>query len=112
MESINALSQNQLLRSKILRKAKYRCESCGGINHKEGYYNESGTFIETDQHMKIWAMNQGIKVIRISLQVIQVFIEPMSQKGIKYRVMCRKCGMRLKNDIREYRKRASKNPGK
>jgi hypothetical protein len=104
METIQRLDQTELTRMKILRKAKYQCEVCKGINHKEGYYNNSGIFIHCDEHMRDWAVRQGIKLIRISLQVLSVNYESdVINKKIQA-VLCRKHAMEIKNKIRERKK--------
>jgi hypothetical protein len=102
MEHISRLSPEILFRQKVLRKAKYRCSVCGGINHKEGYFNESDSFIECDSLMRSWALQQGLKLFRISLQVLKVPYYAPSFSKEKNVVLCRKHAMQFKNMIREY----------
>lgn len=111
MEITTKISISLLSRMKIMRKAKYRCAVCLGINHKEGYYNALGMFIECDSHMRDWAVRQGLKLIRISLQIVSAPPECSIKKIQSYAVLCRKDAMKLKNDIRELKKQASKKSG-
>lgn len=111
MEAVNKLPDSLKLRMLLLRKAKYRCAVCQGVNHKEGYYSPSGQFIECDAHMRDWALRQGQKLIRVSLQIILQIPGCLLVKGQKYLVLCRKHSMEYKNEVRLHKSALSKNTG-
>lgn len=104
MEQITRLSEDFLDRTKILRKARYRCEVCGGINHKEGYFSVSDTFIECDKLMRIWALANNLKLFRISLQIVKAPSPIESVCRLRNYVLCRKHSMQLKNRLRDLKK--------
>lgn len=110
-EEISRVSPEIRIRQKALRKACYRCEVCQGINNKEGYYNESGIFIMVDEHMRDWAVRQGIKLKRIHLQVLTPNLDKDVVKAKKLLVRCQKHAMQYKNKVRDYLKYESLKTG-
>lgn len=80
----------EVIRPAVLRRDKYRCTDCGAQNHKEGYYTPSGGFVQCDEHMKAWALSQGIKVVRVHLQICHLDQNPENNELTNLAAKCPK----------------------
>lgn len=57
------------IRPAVLKRDNYRCVVCGALNHKKGYYDRAGHFVQCDEFMEAWAIRNKIKVRAIHLQI-------------------------------------------
>jgi len=81
---------NDTIRPAILKRDNYTCTEPGcKVRHRSvGYYDAAGNWHECDQFMKVWALNQGIKVKPVYLQVAHINHNKSDNREENLRSMC------------------------
>lgn len=96
------------IRPDILRRDNYRCIKCKAQNHKKGYYNESGAFVQCDEHMLDWAQRQGIKTITVHLQIAHLNQDVTDNNYENLAAMCPKHHLKHDHDYKKHLRRAKR----
>ncbi len=81
---------HERIRPAILRRDGYKCTVCGALNHKRGYYETNGTFVQCDSFMTEWAYKNGKKVVTVHLQVAHLDQNPANNEPENLKTFCPK----------------------
>lgn len=84
-----------VIRPDILKKDNFKCKDCG-LKHKSvGYYDRKGNFVECDNFIKDWAVKNGFKVQKISLQIAHLDQNPSNNNYSNLECKCPKCHLKF-----------------
>ncbi len=82
------------IRPFILSRDKFKCTRCGIKQRSYGYYDAKGKFIHCDEFMAGWARAEGLKVVRVWLQVAHLDQDSLNNDPANLACMCPKCHLR------------------
>lgn len=76
------------IRPAALKAHLYKCDFCGAGHRRIGYFDLTGTFVECDDHMTLWAVKNGFKVYRVHLQVVRKDGVLINTEASNLKVLC------------------------
>lgn len=81
----------QEIRTKILERARHRCESCTVHNHDTGYRDGTGAFFSTSGVTSYHYSSLDQKIIKIVLTIAHLDHDPTNNDEANLRAWCQKC---------------------
>lgn len=97
----------EIIRPAILRRDQYKCTVCGALNHKRGYYEPDGSFVQCDQHMVEWAYRNGKKVVTVHLQIAHLDQNPSNNTAENLKTFCPRHHLAFDHAFNRLKKRMS-----
>lgn len=96
------------IRPAVLKKANYRCQNCGVVNHSMGFREDNGEFIELDQVTSIYAAIHKKKVLKIHLTVSHQDHDTYNNSPSNLKALCQKCHLQHDKELHSISRKARK----
>ena len=94
------------IRPAILKRADYKCEQCKLPHRTTGYHAYNGKFITCDEHMRNWAIRNGIKVHTVYLHIAHIDQNRANNNFTNLRALCPQCHRNFDKEIQRFTRRA------
>lgn len=94
-----------VIRPQALARANYKCQNCRIRQKSKGYRTARGLFVECDEFMEEWAVNQGYKIITIFLSIAHLDHDTTNNEPSNLKALCQQCHNRHDAKIRAINRR-------
>lgn len=99
---------NERIRPEILRRDGYKCRVCGALNHKRGYYEPNGSFVQCDEFMVRWAHEYSKKIVVVHLQIAHLDQDVSNNHPENLRTFCPKHHFEFDHEFNRLKRLAAK----
>lgn len=93
-----------VIRPAILKRENYACKFCRVGNRKIGYRTANGEFVECDEFMQKWAIENGYKIIKIVLTIMHLDHDITNNDYSNLAAGCQRCHNRHDAQNRAFRR--------
>jgi len=96
------------IRPRILRRDQYKCRDCGATQRSIGYYDAHERFIQCDAFMQAWALERGIKLTKVFLQVAHLDQNPANNNDENLKTYCPRHHLRFDREFNAIKRKAAR----